>query len=346
MFFLIFVCLVSCKNSTDPPDEFSMRQILDLNQYENQYELVFVWEQEIFTIKSNGSDLKQLTKNDFYDHTPFWTMSGEEIIFTTSRYSDNISLYKMNSDGTNEIHIGAKEYWCDTPKISPSGQSLVYIEGRRDPFVEILVRINLDGSDRMEIFEGSNIRRPDWSPDGQKLIFDDLYFIYQINNDGSNLLKLTDSTYRSYDADWSPGGERIAFVYISDDDDREIYIMDIDGQNIQNLTNNPIGMDHTPVFSPDGSKILFISNRDGDSDAYIMNVDGGEVVNLTNETLHFSYYPTWSPDGTRIAYAADVNEDGNNETVYIMDIATGNYQKLTSGLSSPQWNPIKIVSEY
>ena len=57
--------------------------------------------------------------------------------------------------------------------------------------------------------------------------------------------------------------------------------MDSDGSNQINLTNNE-GDDRHPVFSPDGSKIAFLSFRNGNFEIYVMDSDGVNPINLTN----------------------------------------------------------------
>ena len=72
----------------------------------------------------------------------------------------------------------------------------------------------------------------------------------------------------------------------------EVYIMNVDGTEQVNLTNNPAG-DWSPSFSPDGSKITFSSDRDGNNDIYIMNVDGTEITRLTDSAAE-DWYPSFS----------------------------------------------------
>ena len=61
----------------------------------------------------------------------------------------------------------------------------------------------------------------------------------------------------------------------------EIYVMDADGGNQRNLSNN-LGDDRQPSWSPDGKRIAFMSEREGNQQIYVMNTDGGNQRNLSN----------------------------------------------------------------
>ena len=77
----------------------------------------------------------------------------------------------------------------------------------------------------------------------------------------------------------------------------EIYVMNADGSDQRNITNNP-GLDSHPSWSGDGSRIVFASDRDGDRNIYAMDPDGSNVVRLT-DSPGVDHMPALSPDGTK-----------------------------------------------
>ncbi|MBU4491545.1 MAG: hypothetical protein KKD69_03685 [Euryarchaeota archaeon] len=109
------------------------------------------------------------------------------------------------------------------------------------------------------------------------------------------------------------------------DGNYEIYIMDPDGSNQENLTDNT-GEDRWPIISPDGTKIAFTTNRDGNSEIYIMNIDGTDQVNLTNN-LSTDGQPSFSPDGSKIVFYSDRMGDPN---IWIMNSNGSSPQQLTN----------------
>ena len=137
---------------------------------------------------------------------------------------------------------------------------------------------------------------------------------------------------------------RIAFM--SDRDwNWEIYVMDNDGGNPQNITNNP-GDDKDPSWSPNGKRIAFSSTKNRQTDIYVMDADGGNRRNITNHPDR-DWNPSWSPDGKRIAFVSSRTRDLNRD-IYVMDANGGNPRNLTNHLEDdedPAWyNPVLSVA--
>jgi TolB protein len=157
----------------------------------------------------------------------------------------------------------------------------------------------------------------------------------------------------------SPGTSRIAFTAFHgatitrleeigygklvvrgfDGHDSELYLMNSDGTEVQQLTNNDVD-DWHPTWSPDARKIAFRSFDGNDYEIYSMSADGSGVTQLTfdNEDCHD---PWWSPDGRQIVFGADDPAEGDEE-VYVMNANGSGLTQLTDNSvndGSAAWSP-------
>ena len=207
---------------------------------------------------------------------------------------------------------------------------------------------------------------PSWSPDGKRIAFRShrdghflnnvipAYEIYVMDVDGGNQLNLTNNPNDDSYPSWSPDGKRIAFASYRDKKVKnfiptyELYVMNADGSNPQNLTND-LNDDKYPSWSPDGKRIIFSSERDGHfrgeagitSELYVMAADGGNQQRLTNNRRN-DWDPSWSPDGEWIVFVSDRKGDWENFELYVMAADGGNQQRLTNNRGydgSPSWSP-------
>ena len=104
----------------------------------------------------------------------------------------------------------------------------------------------------------------------------------------------------------------------------EIYVMNGDGNDLINLTNDPSD-DDLPDWSPDGTRIAFCSLRDGNYEIYVMNANGSDQTNLSANSSG-ECAPSWSPEGMEIAFGSE--RDGNAE-VYMMNADGSGQTRLT-----------------
>lgn len=98
-----------------------------------------------------------------------------------------------------------------------------------------------------------------------------------------------------YDPAWSPVGDYVAFTATESGND-EIWRINFDGTQVQQLTHNTWEWDKSPTWSPDGQQIVFMSNRTGNQQLWIMNADGSDqklLLGWDNWTPYNDWGPVW-----------------------------------------------------
>jgi len=139
---------------------------------------------------------------------------------------------------------------------------------------------------------------------------------------------------------FSPKGTIVFTTNRDGDRNWEIYAINVDGTGLCNLSRSPEGSDIDPVWSPDGKKILFVSDRAGflNQDIYVMDDDGSNQIRLTSDEAK-DYDPVWSPDGKKIAF---VSERSGKAQIYIMNSDGTGLRCISDGTASdrsPAWSP-------
>jgi TolB protein len=266
-------------------------------------------------MNADGSQAQNLTRNQGADYWPEWFVPFSTKIAFVSDHGGNTQIYLMSDRG---------------------GQ----------------VEMPLDSSDWQRLTSGTQDKYfPAWSPDGKQIAYY-THFSWQswaimvMDADGSNPHQLTPSggeTICSFGPAWSPDGQRIAFTIEPNPSPTcemkhtEIAVINTDGSGFQILTQNDTN-DLTYSWSPDGSQLVFTSNRDGKDEIYIMNADGSNPRRLT-PLESMNSMPSLSPDGRTIAFVS--NRDGNDE-IYLMGVDGSNSTRLTNNPAAdwqPAWSP-------
>ena len=134
--------------------------------------------------------------------------------------------------------------------------------------------------------------------------------------------------------DLSPDGRTIAFDVLGD-----IYLLPAGGGKATPLTEGP-AYDHQPRFSPDGSRILFTSDRGGTDNVWVIHTDGTQLRPLTNEKDRFMNSADWSPDGSTIVARKRLTDASSLGTVELWMFHTlgGKGSQLTKKASIPDAN--------
>lgn len=250
--------------------------------------------------------------------------------------SEQQDIWVMNPDGTGVVNLtDTSDIDEFSPVWSPDGSRIAFIS---DSFTRTLSVMNADGSGKTEIVSGA--LDPSWGPDGSKIA------VMKEREGLSAAIVIVDLNTRTetivteratMEPVWSPDGSRIAFVDVRPEiypdpatgepvqgSQHEIVVTNVDGSGEVVVSAGETGSeralyleeDRAPAWSPDGSKIVFMSQAQipaccGAWQIWAVNADGSAPTNLTADETVNDLLPVWSPDGTQILFqrAAGVGYD-------------------------------------
>jgi len=208
------------------------------------YSRGYVWpvykDYDIFSANPDGSNLKRLTNTPGYDAECVYSQQGDKILFTSARDGD-LELYTMNPDGSEQTRITHTPGYDGGAFFSADGKKIVWRASR--PTGKAL-------EDYQALLKEGLIRP-------SKLD------IYISDADGSNVERLTDNGKANFGPYWHPSGEFVIFASNMNDPkgrNFDLYTVNIKTKAIEQITFNDT-FDGFPMFSYDGSKFVFASNR-------------------------------------------------------------------------------------
>jgi Tol biopolymer transport system component len=252
----------------------------------------------IFTINPDGTDRTQITHGTVitgygggfplivWDTAPNWSPDGRRIAYEGQRPEFLQELRIVDGDGSNNVGFGIRG---SDPAWSPDGTRLALagFNVTDGAFISGVGTIDVNGVGGITQvtppgFGGS----PDWGVN-DRIVFaatpklgDATQQLHLVDPDGSNLTQLTFSFGGAWQVNvepsWSPDGTKLA-LESGTGFDHDIYVMNADGSDRTNVTNDSSSDDEDPVWSPDGAQLAY----EGTDGIYIVNVDGTGKHRLT-----------------------------------------------------------------
>ncbi len=296
---------------------------------------------EIAVVDVTTGQATQVTDNRSRDLLPRWSPDGKSIAYLSDESGSlEVNLVDPDEKTVTKLTDGGNNRY---PRWAPDGQSLAFISGE-DGRSDLHLLSVKDGKTSVVSSNSYNDVLGDWSPSGEWLVYyneggPETQGLWLRNPQGVNLVRLTDDEDRG--PVWSPDGSRIAFVR-SNEGKGDIFVLKRQSKeawqedfDLDRLTRHEAN-DHSPNWSPDGSRLVFVSHRDGNAEIYSMEADGSDKLRLTKNNAD-DLTPDWSSDGSRIAFASNIY--GPSE-IFAMKADGSDQLRLTNNNaedSSPNW---------
>jgi eukaryotic-like serine/threonine-protein kinase len=222
----------------------------------------------IWTVPAAGGTPVPVVDDAYYNWSPVWAPDGASLLFASDR-GGSMNLWKVAVDETSGEVLAAPQpittpsEWSALPSLSRDGRLLLYATRDNRSFVE---QVSFDPE------TGRATAAPIPAFQGARSI-------------------------RSCDV--SPDGTWLVLRSASPQED--LLLTRPDGGDQRQLTDD-LARDRAPRWSPDGSRILFSSNRSGKYEAWTLRPDGSGLTQVTNLPDQPVVNPFWSPDGTHIGF--------------------------------------------
>lgn len=256
---------------------------------------------------------------------PTATVSAADIAYLGLDTQSTWQVWIMESDGADARQV------TDTPhdKVRVSW----YPDGRRllvNAIDGFAYRVDLDSGRETRIdTELQGFQDAVLSPDGERFVFSlstagsvDANNLWLVNEDGSDLHRLTTMPWLQHEPVWSPDGNAIYFLSGAGGQTHDIWRVELDHPEPRQVTGRQVY--HFDVAVAADGTLAYSNNRDGHYDLWL-RTPAGEERRLTESTA-LDARPSWSPDGDRLAFES--SRDGGPD-IWLLEIASGKLTRLT-----------------
>jgi Tol biopolymer transport system component len=256
---------------------------------------------DVWVMDLPGGTLHRLTTDPAADFSPTWSPDGKHIAFRSDRQG-NDEVFVMNADGTGQRDLTRNPASDYSPAWSPDGRTIAFATDREDHTGNDVWLMDADGGNPRPLIEQRGIDEyPTWSPDGSQVAF----------------------------------ACTLGKILASQVGDFEVCVVNADGTGLVRITDDP-GISHAAGWTPDGSEIVFMSNRDqnpGDvspcGDIYQIRPDGSDLRRITDGSQMYCLASV-SSDG-HIFFSSDRRNPGAESDLWVMN-ADGTGQTLVAPL--------------
>ncbi|MGH9853716.1 MAG: DPP IV N-terminal domain-containing protein [Blastocatellia bacterium] len=219
------------------------------------------------------------------------------------------------------------------PAFSPDGKTVAFFRFISNAVSDLYLVSVAGGEPKRLTFDDAQTRPPAWTPDGRDILFlstrdgASTFGLWRIPATGGTPEKVEAIGQRIGDIAFSPQGNRLAWTQVTND--FNIWQYNLTGpatQRPQELLAST-QYDVSPQYSPDGQRVVFVSDRSGSWEIWVCDSAGKRPLQLTAFKRRYSGSPRWSSDGRQIVF--DSQAEGNAE-IYVISAEGGKPRRLTN----------------
>ena len=247
---------------------------------------------ELWVMNADGTDARRLCSGLVAKSGRAWSPDGKRIALTRSE-GDNMDVYVVNVASGRLSRVTSSAGDDRDPAWSPDGSRMVFTS-ERDGNREVYVA-RADGSDVQRLTaHPSRDASPSWSPDGSRILFVSARTgtseLHLMSADGLDVEQLTSGAHSSTDLPrWSPDGAYVAFQ-IAEGSRYDIGLLRMRDRHQTVLVGTP-DSDGSYTWSPDGTRLAYITGRSGAENLYVVNIESSRSTRITAD---WSLTPSWT----------------------------------------------------
>lgn len=300
---------------------------------------------DIYIVPAKGGNPIQITQTHSNESQVGWRPDGKKITFL-SKETGETQLWEMNVNGSHRKQISNIEEGITGYLYAPDMKHIAYSKAVKLDDTPNDIHPDLPKA-KARIENDLMYRHWDsWSDYTFNHIFIAPYSINGTFNEGVDIMK--DERYDSptkpfggmNDLAWTPDGQQLAYTCkkltgkaAAFSTNTDIFLYHLDNKTTKNLTEGMMGYDLNPVFSPDGSKMAFMSmERDGyEADKVrlmVLEISSGKITDHTKDFDHNAGNIVWDNTKDYIWFSSSV---AGTEQIYLLNLTTGAIDKTTSG---------------
>jgi len=302
---------------------------------------------ELFTLPVEGGTATQITKTAGGEYNAIWSVDGSKIFFLSAvKKGKGLQIFSMNPDGTGRKQISKEPEGITNIKLAPNGEKILFTcEIKVDDNVQDM-HPDLPKADA-KLYDDIMYRHWDVWEDGY---YSHVFIADLVNGKVENSKDIMEgepfeSPLKPFggieEINWSPDSRTVAYTCkklkgkdYSLSTNSDIYLYNLETGETLNFTEGMPGYDWQPLFSPDGTKLAWLSMARGGFEAdkqrlFIADLGTGKKKDYSEYFDHSPFGMQWTDDSESIYFVAGVYA---THQIHKFDVESGEIYAITKGM--------------